>query len=284
MAENSYETLEKPEDKDKIEEFRLDEGTKNSLQINKEYDFLASMGNYVFYKDKLKKYLELDEKDTDFGNDIIPKIKESGGALYAHPFNGYWRDVGQVGDYFDCHMDFVLKTPPIDLIKHRIRTVMRYLPGPQAARDAQLSGNIRSNGTKIRNKSRVQNSVLGYQVTIDKNCKIKKCIFLGADRNQYYQNQLKKKNTTFVDHDTEIEKAIIDKNVEIGSNVKLSPDFGTPEERRKNLESIGLEPYKEEAGKIKGDFYIEPDRNILVIGKKVYPEKNKIVIPSGFNG
>lgn len=273
--------IEKPEDKDKIEEFRLTQSIKNSLNIDKEYDFLASMGNYVFYKERLKKFLNFD--GNDFADDIIPKIKKNGGTLYAYPYDGYWRDVGQVGDYFDCHMDFVLKSPPINLINHRVRTVMRYLPNPRVAKDAKVSGAILSNGTEIRSKSKVQNSIFGYQVIVD-NCKIKNCIFLGADKNQYYQNQLKNKNNTFIGHDTEIKRAIIDKNVGIGSNVTLSPEFGTPEERRENLMSIGLKPYKEEKGKISGDFYIEPKRNILVIGKNVYPNKNKTIIPSGFKG
>ncbi|MDQ1316439.1 MAG: glucose-phosphate adenylyltransferase, partial [Candidatus Poribacteria bacterium] len=94
---------EKPTDREVVESFRLNPGMKKSLGIeDPNLNFLASMGNYVFFWDRLKKFM--DYTGVDFGKDIIPAIKADGGALYAYAFNGYWRDVGKVQDYFDCNM------------------------------------------------------------------------------------------------------------------------------------------------------------------------------------
>ncbi len=274
---------EKPTDKDVIEKFRLNDRIKRSLGIDKQYEFLASMGNYVFFKDRLERFLKYE--GNDFGHNIIPKIKEEGGSLYAYPYNGYWRDVGKVRDYFDCNMDFISKNSPINLLKHRIRTMRRHLPAPRIARNAQVKGSILTGGDEIQTRSKIFNSVLGYQVVIDEGCELDKCILLGADRNVYYQNNLKEYNTTFIGKESKLEKVIVDKNVKIGSNVELSPKFGDPKERRTKLAKLGLKPYKElEDGKIEGDFYIDPERNILVIGKRTGDKKEKIVIPDNFKG
>lgn len=273
---------EKPTDPEVIEKFRLSDRIKKSLGIDEEYEFLASMGNYVFFRDRLEKFLNY--KGLDFGHNIIPKIKEEGGDLYAYPFNGYWKDVGKVGDYFDCNMDFVSKNTPINLVKYRMRTRMRHLPSPRVASGAQVEASILSGGNEISTGSKLKNCVLGYQVVIGENVKLNDCILLGADRNQYYENKLRKYNTTFVDDNTSLEKVIFDKNVKIGNNVQISPKFGSPTERAKRFKEIGLKPYTEKDGNIEGDFFIDEERNILVLGKRVRDKKEKLTIPDGFQG
>jgi glucose-1-phosphate adenylyltransferase len=274
--------VEKPTDPDVIERFRMSDRIKNSLGIDEDYEFLASMGNYVFFRDRLEKFLDYD--GTDFGNDIIPKIKKEGGDLYAYPFNGYWRDVGKVGDYFDCNMDFVLRNRPINLVKHRIRTRMRALPAPRIEIGAKVESSILSDGSHIFTGSKLKNCILGYQTMINENVEMKDCILLGADRNQYYKNQLREYNTTFIDSNTSLERVIFDKNVKIGSNVQISPKFGSPKERERRFREIGLKPYKESNGKIEGDFFIDEERNILVLGKRVRDKKEDLTIPDGFQG
>jgi glucose-1-phosphate adenylyltransferase len=273
---------EKPTDPDVIERFRLSDRIKTSLGIDDEYEFLASMGNYVFFRDRLEKFL--DYGGTDFGHNIIPKIKEAGGDLYAYPFNGYWKDVGKVGDYFDCNMDFVGKTSPINLVKYRMRTRMRHLPAPRISTGAKVESSILSGGNQILSGSKLKNCILGYQTMINEDVELKDCILLGADRNQYYENQLRRYNTTFVDSNTSLERVIFDKNVKIGSNVQVSPKFGSPKEREKKFREIGLKPYTEKNGKIQGDFFIDEERNILVLGKRVRDKREEVTIPDGFQG
>lgn len=80
---------------------------------------LASMGIYIFTWKTLKKYLQEDDKlDTsshDFGHDIIPKYLEDGKRLYAHPFRGYWKDVGTVNSLWESNMDLIDHAGDLDL-------------------------------------------------------------------------------------------------------------------------------------------------------------------------
>ena len=61
---------------------------------------LASMGNYIFKWDVLRKYLIEDEEDpeseNDFGKNVIPAILQAGHRLFAYQFEGYWKDVGTI--------------------------------------------------------------------------------------------------------------------------------------------------------------------------------------------
>ncbi|MBQ9973348.1 MAG: NTP transferase domain-containing protein [Oscillospiraceae bacterium] len=41
-------------------------------------------------------------EQPDFGRDVFPGLLTRGEALYAFPVQGYWRDVGDCGDYLDC--------------------------------------------------------------------------------------------------------------------------------------------------------------------------------------
>lgn len=85
---------------------------------------LASMGVYVFDTDVLVRAISEDAKrDTahDFGKNIIPDLVSTG-RVYAHNFADsnrsrevYWRDIGQLDAYWQCHMDLLDADPPLDL-------------------------------------------------------------------------------------------------------------------------------------------------------------------------
>jgi len=86
---------------------------------------LASMGIYLFETDTLVRQVSLDaktESSHDFGKDIVPRMVESGEAVYAYPFQdessgepGYWRDVGTIDAYFAAHQDVMGEHPKFDL-------------------------------------------------------------------------------------------------------------------------------------------------------------------------
>src|SRR5215218_535018 len=50
----------------------------------------------------------------DLGSHLLPAQTRDGRAR-AHPFPGYWRDVGTVPAYWQAHRDFLAAEPPIDL-------------------------------------------------------------------------------------------------------------------------------------------------------------------------
>jgi glucose-1-phosphate adenylyltransferase len=72
---------------------------------------LASMGIYIFRWSYLREHLIDDSNNPrsshDFGKDVIPRMLNLDGKLYAYPFEGYWRDVGTVKSLWEAHMDLL---------------------------------------------------------------------------------------------------------------------------------------------------------------------------------
>ena len=274
---------EKPKDPDIIESFRLTPRIKKMLAIeDPKLDFLVSMGNYIFYWDRLKNFLKDHAHGIDFGSHIIPYIRENSNSIYAYVFNGYWRDVGIIRDYFDCNMEFLKENPPIDLSKNQIRTHERNLPGVRIGNNSQIHSVILSSGDEIKKGSIVTNSVLGYQVTIEGECQLDHCVLLGASRNEYHNNQIRREYTTNIGKGSNLSYVIIDKNVWIGKGVDIGPHNGTPEIRKEILQNIGLEPYRKvDDGTIEGDFSLDPKTGILVIGKQTETDPKIPIIPDG---
>jgi glucose-1-phosphate adenylyltransferase len=50
----------------------------------------------------------------DVGNELLPRLVDAGSAR-EHRFDGYWRDVGTVDAFHECHMELLAEPPPIDL-------------------------------------------------------------------------------------------------------------------------------------------------------------------------
>jgi glucose-1-phosphate adenylyltransferase len=71
---------------------------------------LASLGIYVFDAQTLLRRLEEDaancESVHDFGKNILPAMLEQD-KVYAHLFDGYWRDVGTIESFWQAHMEML---------------------------------------------------------------------------------------------------------------------------------------------------------------------------------
>jgi NDP-sugar pyrophosphorylase family protein len=74
------------------------------------YDFLVSMGVYVFEPGVLK-YIEFD-KYLDFP-DLVLKLIGAGEIVVSYPYEGYWMDLGRVDDYEQAVVDFETIKPQI---------------------------------------------------------------------------------------------------------------------------------------------------------------------------
>ena len=85
---------------------------------------LASMGIYIFTWKVLREALirMKDVPGCDFGKHILPDCLERGERLFAYEYNGYWKDVGTLGSYWEANMEL------IDIIPEFIPRVMRYRP------------------------------------------------------------------------------------------------------------------------------------------------------------
>jgi glucose-1-phosphate adenylyltransferase len=269
---------EKPRDRETIEDFRLSDDTKKRLNIrDPNLNFLASMGNYVFFWDRLRRYLDF--SGMDFGKDIIPAVEGNFGALYAYVFNGYWRDVGTIRRYFDCNMEFTNGKRPINFLTHGIRTNESHRTVARVATGSSILRSILSPGDMIHSESSITDCVLGSWVVIGKGCSMDKCILLGTHSNGLRTG---KEHITRIGKNSNISSVIMDEGVRIGDCVNINPNNGSPGRRAEILQNIGLKPYRELGnGTIEGDFYIEPDTGILVIGRSRKTMNRGAFLPSG---
>ena len=175
---------------------------------------LASMGNYIFSKDALLDIL-IDKagkaRGNDFGKEIIPNILKSH-RVWAYDFStneipgmveaerGYWRDVGDLDQYFATSMDLVSVTPTFNLYNNLWPIRSFHTPAPPAkfvfadfgnrvglATDSLVSeGCVISGGAvnrcvlspdcRINSFSTVEESVLMEGVEVGRNAKIRKAI------------------------------------------------------------------------------------------------------------
>jgi len=125
---------------------------------------LASMGVYVFSPDALRTWLT--PSRHDFGKDVVPDMLAAGSRIYAHRFDGYWRDVGTVDAFWRANLDLVSLVPPLDLFDASwlIHTRSEERSPAKTGPFAQVRHSLVSHGCIINGT--VENSVLSPGVRI----------------------------------------------------------------------------------------------------------------------
>lgn len=215
---------EKPKG-DALEEMRVDT-TKFGLneEESRRRPFLASMGIYVFSYKRLVELLGENEDWVDFGREIIPSAIERLN-VQAHLFNDYWEDIGTIRAFYEANLDLAAPLPKFNFFDTSmpIYTRSRYLP-PSKVHNCDIDNSMVSEGC-ILNGVTARNSILGLRSRIDKGSKIEDSIIMGADYFESIddiQNNLSKQTPHIgIGENTVIRRAIVDKNVRIGSNVQL---------------------------------------------------------------
>ena len=138
---------------------------------------MASMGVYVFSKEKLFSYLIADENDEnsdkDFGKNVIPAMLKAGERMFAYRFEGYWKDVGTVSSLWEANMDLLGNNPQLDLndgswkIYSRSNAYPPHYVGESAViKNSQITEGCEIYGTVI-------NSVIGGGVTVARGATVK---------------------------------------------------------------------------------------------------------------
>ena len=130
----------------------------------------ASMGIYIFNRDKLEHYLAADNEDpksaNDFGKNIIPAMLAGGEKMIAYPFTGYWKDVGTIDSLWEANMDLLGESPALSLLDEGWRIYSRHEAAPPQfiGADACVQNSSITAGCEILGT--VKNSVLGTGVTV----------------------------------------------------------------------------------------------------------------------
>jgi glucose-1-phosphate adenylyltransferase len=190
--------------------------------------FIASMGVYLFKYEALRELLK-DEKYKDFGGQVIPAAIGSYN-VQAYLFNGYWEDIGTISSFYQANLDLAAVMPKFNLFDADapIYTRPRYLPGTKFT-DCEIKDSLISDGC-ILNRARIDHCVIGIRSRIEGGSKIEYTMVMGNDYYQSLQELADDRQQGLpwigIGEDTIIRKAIIDKNVRIGSNVRILNEAG----------------------------------------------------------
>ncbi|HBA64494.1 MAG TPA: glucose-1-phosphate adenylyltransferase, partial [Lachnospiraceae bacterium] len=188
---------------------------------------LASMGIYIFswpvLKDALIKLSG--QPGCDFGKHIIPYCHSNGKRLFAYEYNGYWKDVGTLGSYWEANMELIDIIPEFNLYEEfwRIYTKSDIIPPQYIASEAVIERSIIGDGTEIYGE--VHNSVIGSGVTIGRGTVIRDSIIMKG---------------TVIQENCVVDKVILAENVTVGSNVVMGIGADVPNKVKPDIYAFGL--------------------------------------------
>lgn len=186
--------------------------------------YLASMGIYVFDYPKLIDLLNEDCSAVDFGGQVIPEAIKSYN-VQAHFFDEYWEDIGTIRAFFDANLDLASPLPRFNFFNTEspIYSRSRYLP-PSKLQGCDIDVSLVSEGC-ILNGVYARNSIIGLRSRMDVGVRLENSIIMGSDFYESIEeikgNLDKGVPNIGIGRNTMIRRAIIDKNVRIGRDVKL---------------------------------------------------------------
>ena len=186
----------------------------------------ASMGIYIFTKDKLEKYLAADNEDpnssNDFGKNIIPAMLAAGEKMMSYSFEGYWKDVGTIQSLWEANMDLLGDTPAFSMTEEAWRIYSRHSAQPPQyiSSDATVENSSITAGCEIYGT--VRNSVLGAGVYVGRGAVVEDSVLM---------------NGVCVGCGATVRYSILDENVSIGKNASV----GAPRNTAEGIAVVGAE-------------------------------------------
>ena len=159
---------------------------------------------FVFRPEPLLDALEELDEPEDLGDEVLPRLVDAGGAREAR-LHGYWRDVGTVDAYWECHMDLLADEPPVDLdapgwpvLTHATgrRAAVRVRPG------AEIEASLLGPASTVAGA--VERSVIGRGAVVEAGATVREAVILPG---------------AVVRSGATVVRAVVDDEVEIAADV-----------------------------------------------------------------
>lgn len=226
---------------------------------------LASMGIYIFNWSALKEALITlkDQPGCDFGMHVIPYVHEKNNNCYVYEFNGYWKDVGTLGSYWESNMELIDIVPEFNLYEEfwKIYTNNDIITPTFMSADSKVDRSIIGEGTEIYGE--VYSSVIGAGVTIEEGTVVRDSIIM---------------NNAQIGKNCTVDKSIIAENVIVGDNVKFGVGEYAESTLNKKVYAFDLVTVAENSV-IPSDVSI--GKNTAIEGKTVAEDYPDGLLPSG---
>jgi len=226
---------------------------------------LASMGIYIFTWSVLKEALITlsEQKGCDFGKHIIPYCHERGDRVFAYEYNGYWKDVGTLGSYWESNMELIDIIPEFNLYEEfwKIYTKSDTIPPQYIAASAVINKAIIGEGAEIYGE--VHNSVIGTGVYIGPGAIIRDSIIM---------------KDTVIESGCIVNRSIVAENVTIGSDCELGIGEDILNKKEPHIYSFGLVTIGEKSEIPSG---VKIGKNTSILGKTVLEDYPNGILDSG---
>ena len=188
---------------------------------------LASMGIYIFTWKVLRDALikMRDVPGCDFGKHILPECLAKGERLFAYEYNGYWKDVGTLGSYWEANMELIDIIPEFNLYEEfwKIYTKSDAVPPLYVSSTGYIEKSIVSGNSIV--EGTVVNSVIGAGVTIGEGTEVRDSIIM--------------KNTV-IGKGCRVSRAIIAEEVTVGDGCVIGEGEDIPNRLNPKVYSYGL--------------------------------------------
>jgi glucose-1-phosphate adenylyltransferase len=226
---------------------------------------LASMGIYIFSWQVLRDALvEMkDQQSCDFGKHIIPYCFQNDKRIFAYEFNGYWKDVGTLGSYWEANMELIDLIPEFNLYEEywKIYTKCDTIEPQYVAPEAYIERSIIGEASEIHGA--VVNSVIGPNVYIGPGTVVRDSIIM---------------KDTNIGMDVTIDKSIVAENCRIGNDVVLGTGNEAPNTFRPDIYGFGLVTIGDDSVVPEG---VKVGKNTAISGVTVREDYPDGMLPSG---
>ena len=233
---------------------------------------LASMGIYIFNWPVLKEALLAlkDQPGCDFGMHVIPYVHNNTHNCYAYEFNGYWKDVGTLGSYWQANMELIDIIPEFNLYEEfwKIYTNNDMIKPQYFGEHAVVDRCIIGEGAEIYGE--VKNSVIGAGVIIEEGAVVHDSIVMQG---------------AVIGAGTTVDKGIIAESVQVGKNCKLGVGEYAPNVYNPKVYAFDLVTISEKSVIPDG---VQIGKNTAIVGKTVpedYPDgllaSGQVIIKAG---
>ncbi|MBL1226410.1 glucose-1-phosphate adenylyltransferase [Enterococcus sp. BWR-S5] len=143
---------------------------------------LASMGIYIFNWARLKELLtnsySKDSQMLDFGKNVIPAYLDAGDNVYAHRFNGYWKDVGTIDSLWEANMEFIDPENELDIRDRSWKIFSKNTSSPPhfLTETASVKNSLIVDGCYVAGE--IKDSILSTDVQVKAGTTIEKSIIM----------------------------------------------------------------------------------------------------------
>ncbi|KAK6290747.1 hypothetical protein POUND7_002288 [Theobroma cacao] len=195
------------------------------------YNNVPSMGIYLINRATMVNLLNKHfRKANDFESEVIRGAISLGMKVQAYLFEGYWEDMRSIEAFYQANMECIKKSDMGYNFYDRdspVYTMPRYLP-PTIISDAVITDSVIGDGC-ILNRCKIKGTVVGMRTKVGDGAIVEDSVIMGSDIYQIEDGHesglaVEEKGIGIpigIGENTQIRKAIVDKNARIGKNVKI---------------------------------------------------------------